>query len=128
MFIDMRSALGISKGVDILGHIETLPAAEQEPALEKIRAIERGAIASQLPQPGLLPLMTYLEARGVPKGICTRNFETPVTHLLGKFLAGQHFGPIVTRDFKPPKPDPAGILHIARTWGGADGRGLIMVG
>jgi hypothetical protein len=23
----------------------------------------------------------------------------------------------VTRDFKPPKPSPAGILHIAKSWG-----------
>jgi hypothetical protein len=38
-----------------------------------------------------------------------------------------------TRDFRPPKPDPAGILHIAKSWGltkgeEADGTGLIMVG
>lgn len=52
----------------------------------------------------------------------------PVNHLLGKFLAGQTFGPIVTRDFKPPKPDPAGILHIAKAWGFEDARDMIMVG
>ena len=40
----------------------------------------------------------------------------------------------MTRDFRPPKPDPAGILHIAGNWGlhGEDGvpdaSGLIMVG
>ena len=27
------------------------------------------------------------------------------------------FSPIVTRDFRPPKPSPAGILHIAHAWG-----------
>lgn len=27
------------------------------------------------------------------------------------------FNPIITRDFRPPKPDPAGILHIASSWG-----------
>lgn len=25
--------------------------------------------------------------------------------------------PVITREFRPPKPDPAGILHIARSWG-----------
>ena len=37
------------------------------------------------------------------------------------------FSPIVTRDFRPPKPDPAGILHIAKSWG-LDPKSVIMVG
>lgn len=89
-------------------------------------------MTSQKPQPGLVELMTYLDARALPKGICTRNFDAPVTHLLTKFVypaAVRPFAPIVTREFRPPKPDPAGILHIARSWGfvvpaaeGGDGR------
>jgi len=75
------------------------------------------AMSLQSPQPGLLPLMQYLTSKNLPKGICTRNFDTPVSHLLSKFLEGEVFGPIVTRDFRPPKPDPAGILHIVKTWG-----------
>ncbi len=52
----------------------------------------------------------------------------PVTHLLQTFLPGKTFAPIVTREFRPPKPDPAGILHIAKAWGLEDGgEGLIMV-
>lgn len=35
----------------------------------------------------------------------------------------------MTRDFKPAKPDPAGILHISSQWGLEDGgQSLIMVG
>lgn len=75
-------------------------------------------MSSQQPQPGLIELMRYLDARALPKGICTRNFDAPVNHLLTKFLSAvRPFHPIVTRDFRPPKPDPAGILHIARAWG-----------
>jgi phosphoglycolate phosphatase-like HAD superfamily hydrolase len=74
-------------------------------------------MSSQQAQPGLVSLMSYLESKNIPKGICTRNFETPVNHLLGKFLEGMRFEPIVTRDFRPPKPSPEGILFIARTWG-----------
>lgn len=106
-------------------------------------------MASQKPQIGLVELMSYLDSRNIPKAICTRNFDTPVMHLLDKFLPGSHFDPIVTREFRPPKPDPAGILHIAGRWGvdtpssgetaanGVDGdlagekkvaEGLIMVG
>ena len=129
MFGEMRSALGITKGTDILDHIYSLPSAEQEAAQEKIRAIERTAMASQKPQLGLVELMEYLDRRGVKKGICTRNFDAPVEHLLTTFLPESVFHPIVTREFRPPKPDPAGILHIAKEWMHEDGgEGLIMVG
>lgn len=89
---------------------------------------------TQEPQPGLVSLMEYLESKSIPKGICTRNFDAPVQHLLDKFLKGKVFSPIVTRDFRPPKPSPAGILSIAKAWGSVgsdgegDGDGLIMVG
>lgn len=138
MFSQFRSALGIEKSIDILDYVHSLPPAEEAAAFEKIRAIESSAMASQAPQPGLVDLMTYLESRSLPKGICTRNFDTPVNHLLSKFLAGKEFHPIITRDFKPPKPSPAGILHIAKSWGFVkkneageevgDGSALIMVG
>ncbi|OLN85964.1 putative uncharacterized hydrolase [Colletotrichum chlorophyti] len=118
MFGEMRQVLGIDKTVDILDHIYALPTSEaQETAMESIRQIERTAMASQIAQPGLVELMSYLDDRAVRKGICTRNFDAPVTHLLSKFIAGSLFDPIITRDFRPPKPDPAGILHIAQSWG-----------
>ena len=43
----------------------------------------------------------------------------PVSHLLSNHLPGHidAFAPIITREFKPPKPSPAGILHIAKSWG-----------
>ncbi|KAK4152550.1 HAD-like domain-containing protein [Chaetomidium leptoderma] len=118
MFSEMRAALGIPKSHDILEHVYSLPTPEQQhQAMDLIRAVERRAMLQQVAQPGLAELMAYLDARGVRKGICTRNFDTPVQNLLDKFLAGSVFAPIVTRDFRPPKPDPAGILHIARSWG-----------
>jgi HAD superfamily hydrolase (TIGR01549 family) len=122
-------ALGIQKPTDILDHVYSLPEAEQEEAHEKIRSIERTAMKSQQPQAGLVELMDYLDSRGVQKGICTRNFDAPVEHLLETFLPASTFHPIVTREFRPPKPDPAGILHIAEEWMHEDGGdSLIMVG
>ena len=60
--------------------------------------------------------------------LCTRNFDGPVNHLLETFLPEKIFHPIITRDFHPPKPDPAGLLRIAREWGLDDGaRRVIMV-
>ena len=45
--------------------------------------------------------------------------SAPVQHLLTHHLPPQirPFDPIITRDFRPPKPSPAGILHIAQKWG-----------
>ncbi|KAH6633536.1 HAD-like domain-containing protein [Boeremia exigua] len=129
MFGEMRSALGIDKGTDILDHIYSLPDAEQNEAQEKVRDIERAAMKKQKPQAGLVKLMDYLDSRGLKKGICTRNFDAPVEHLLNTFLPSSKFSPVITREFRPPKPDPAGILHIAKQWMHEDGGdSLIMVG
>ncbi|KAF4555868.1 putative haloacid dehalogenase-like hydrolase 7 [Elsinoe fawcettii] len=118
MFGEMRSALGIDKSTDILDHIHDLPEAEQPAAHEKIEAIERRAMEQQVPQAGLVLLMEYLDRKGIKKGICTRNFDTPVNHLLANHIPGHinPFSPIITRGFRPPKPSPAGILHIAKAW------------
>ncbi|KAF2275513.1 HAD-like protein [Westerdykella ornata] len=129
MFAEMRAALGIPKSTDILDHIYSLPEPAQSRAHETIRQIERTAMAAQKPQSGLVALMSYLDSRNIKKAICTRNFDMPVAHLLTTFLPGSKFEPIVTREFRPPKPDPAGILHIAKSWMHEDGgNGLIMVG
>ncbi|KAJ9624935.1 hypothetical protein H2203_004885 [Taxawa tesnikishii (nom. ined.)] len=132
MFGEMRSALGITKSEDILDHIYALPESEQDEAHAKIQAIERRAMENQVPQAGLVSLMEHLDARDVKKpsvrGISTISpdgatnrlaLSTPVTHLLSTHLPGHisAFSPIITRDFRPPKPSPAGILHIAQAWG-----------
>ena len=71
----LRTVLNIPKSIDILDHIYALPDEEQEIAMEKVREIERRGMEVQKPQAGLLDLMAYLDSRGVPKAICTRNFE-----------------------------------------------------
>lgn len=135
MFGQMRAALDIPKSIDILDHMASLPAAEQPAAHAAIQAIERDAMEKQAPQPGLMDLMAYLDSRQLPKAICTRNVPGPVDHLVAKFLSDcKPFAPIVTRELSPPKPHPAGILHIAKSWGlvdqsgEGDATGLIMVG
>lgn len=76
MFGEMRAALNITTKVDILDHIYSLPTEEeQQEAHEKIQAVERRAMAKQVPQAGFVSLMEYLDRVGVRKGICTRNFE-----------------------------------------------------
>lgn len=75
MFGQMRDALGIDKGIDILDHIHALPEQEQKEAFSKIQDIESNAMTKQTPQAGLVTLMEYLDRRAILKGICTRNFE-----------------------------------------------------
>lgn len=119
MFAEMRSAVNIPKESDILDYIHSLPDEQQQSAFAKIQAIERKAMAEQVPQPGLVSLLEFLDRNGIKKGICTRNFDAPVTHLLENHVPSHidAFAPLVTRDFRPPKPSPAGILHIAHAWG-----------
>lgn len=118
MFAEMRSACAIPKSEDILDYIHSLPEQQQHEAFAKIQSIERKAMSEQVPQEGLVALMEFLDGSGVRRGICTRNFDAPVTHLLTHHLPShlEPFAPIITRDFRPPKPSPAGILHIAQAW------------
>ncbi|KAH9826208.1 putative hydrolase [Teratosphaeria destructans] len=119
MFGEMRAALAIPPDTDILDHVHRLAEPQQTEAFDTIQAIERTAMAQQVPQAGLVTLMEFLDRHGIRKAICTRNFDTPVNHLLEKNIPSHvdPFSPIVTREFRPPKPSPAGILHIAHAWG-----------
>ncbi|KAF2211684.1 hypothetical protein CERZMDRAFT_42658 [Cercospora zeae-maydis SCOH1-5] len=130
MFGQMRSAVGIPKSEDILDHIQGLPEPQQTEAFDKIKAIESEAMSKQIPQAGLVALMEFLDRHGIQKAICTRNFDAPVNHLLEKHIPSHlnPFDPVITRDFKPPKPSPEGILHIARAWGVVPLLPIIMVG
>ena len=69
------SHLGIPRSVDILDHIHSLPADQQEEAHSAIREIERQALKDQKPHVGLVELMDYLQSRGIRKAICTRSLE-----------------------------------------------------
>lgn len=91
----------------------------QARAVATIKAIERRAMSSQRPQPGLQELMAYLTRRGVRKALCTRNFPAPVHNLLSNHLPEEEFHPIVTRETEGilPKPSPEGLWTIAQEWG-----------
>ena len=140
MFKEMRTALSVPPTTDILTHISTLPPSSQPAANKTLRDIETRYMYLQAPQPGLVPLIDYLDARRVRKAIWTRNWDRPVRSLLNRFLKGREFV-VVTREWGgEPKPQPGGILSIAEGWGlwtgNEDGSGegrpdasqLIMVG
>lgn len=74
--LSIRDALGIEKGVDIIHHIRGLPTfTARTDAIAIVRDIERKAMVKQVPQPGLVELMDYLNSKNVKRALCTRNFE-----------------------------------------------------
>lgn len=118
MFPAMRKAVGLEdKSIDILTFIDDMPTeAQRVIALEAIHEVECSAMKEMKPQPGLLELMKYLTNNEYSKNICTRNVITPVNHLISQFIPNgfDHFDYIVTRDFRPAKPNPDPLVYIAQ--------------
>ena len=126
MFTKMRSLLGVLPGTDILTHVSKV--ADPPASMALIKRIEDEGMLAATIAPGVEPLLNYLTARGIRKAILTRNYASPVSHLLSRHLGLRYtFDPIVTREFYPPKPEPHGIRHIAGLWG-CDTRELLMIG
>lgn len=165
MFTEMKEALKIPPGVDILDYVATLPHTGQgdvsnkydptdditfdsapdsmEEAESRLQYVETKAMIRQLPTLGVKTTLAGLQSLNIQLGICTRNVPTPVTHFLtnvlnkdthseleGKFVWD---GPIVTREFQPPKPSPEPILHIIeqfskRIGSTVDPRDILMIG
>lgn len=127
----MRDALGIDKSVDVLDYVHSLPEKEQEEAHVKLQQIERTAMVDMEATPGVNELLKFIDSYepAIPRAILTRNFPIPVKHLVDNVLGGhaKEFTPIITREFKPPKPSPAGIFEIAKQWN-IKPENLVMVG
>ncbi|MDU9404872.1 HAD family hydrolase [Pseudomonas sp. zfem004] len=128
-FAAIREALDIPAEHDILTHLAALPAAEAAAKHAWLLEHERDlAIASQAAE-GAVELVRELAGRGCRLAILTRNARElahvtleaigladcfPVEHVLG-------------RDEAEPKPNPDGLLQIARAWAVAPGE-MVMVG
>ena len=128
-FEAIKRALDIPLAEDILDHLASLPeavaAAKHAWLLEHEREL---ALASQ-PAPGAIELVRELRERGCRLGILTRNaHELALLTLRAIGLEDCFAVPdVIGRDEAPPKPDPGGLLHFARTWQVAPSE-LVMVG
>jgi HAD superfamily hydrolase (TIGR01509 family) len=128
-FEAIKRALDIPLAEDILGHLASLPeavaAAKHAWLLEHEREL---ALASQ-PALGAIELVRELRERGCRLGILTRNaHELALLTLRAIGLEDCFAVPdVIGRDEAPPKPDPGGLLHFARTWQVAPSE-LVMVG
>ncbi|MDD2159153.1 MULTISPECIES: HAD family hydrolase [Pseudomonas] len=128
-FEAIKRALDIPLAEDILGHLASLPealaAAKHAWLLEHEREL---ALASE-PAPGAIALVRELRERGCRLGILTRNAHELALLTLRAIGLDDCFAvpDVIGRDEAPPKPDPGGLLHFAKTWQVAP-RELVMVG
>lgn len=128
-FEAIKRALDIPLAEDILGYLASLPeavaAAKHAWLLEHEREL---ALASQ-PAPGAIELVRELHERGCRLGILTRNAHELALLTLRAIGLDDCFAvaDVIGRDEAPPKPDPGGLLHFARTWQVAPSE-LVLVG
>lgn len=128
-FAQIRTALDVPEGVDILGHLASLPEEEAQPLHERLDGIERGLIARTGAAPGARQLVEFLSRRGCSLGILTRNTREIALLTLEQIGLDRFFVPecILGRHEALPKPDPDGIYKLAGQWG-APPHELVMVG
>lgn len=128
-FAHIRAILGIPSGSDILEHLAALPEAEALVAKGRLCAIEEELICRTEPALGAQALVDRLQARGVRWGVLTRNTRENALRTLDRIGLAGYLDPsdVLGREEALAKPDPDGILKLARKWE-VDATRLVMVG
>ena len=117
----IRQLIGCPPEKLILEYIDALSdeAARRE-ALATVDRCEMDAAGSAVPNDGAEAVVTRLRSLGIKVGILSRNSSRAIARSLTNFEAvdTDAFDLIISRDDPfPPKPDPAGILYAADSWG-----------
>lgn len=128
-FAAIRRALEIPAEDDILQHLAALPAAAAAAKHAWLLAHERQLAQAAQPAPGAQQLVRSLAEHGCQLAILTRNARPLAQLTLDTIGLGDCFATadIIGRDEAPPKPDPAGLLCIAKAWQ-VPPTALVMVG
>lgn len=128
-FVQIRSILGVPEGVDILGHLDSLPAAEAATARAVLVGIEEELAERTQPAEGALELVQLLHARGARLGVLTRNTRGIALKTLGRIGLSPYIAErdVLGREEAIAKPDPDGIYKLACRWG-VPPAALVMVG
>ncbi|CAN7263948.1 HAD family hydrolase [Pseudomonas sp. LjRoot71] len=128
-FEAIKRALDIPLEDDILGHLAGLPEAVAAAKHAWLLEHERELALAAEPAPGAIELVRELHGRGCQLGILTRNAHELALLTLRAIGLDDCFAvpDVIGRDEAPPKPDPGGLLHFARTWQVAPSE-LVMVG
>ena len=115
-FAEMYRRVGC-KTRDILTEIESWPDDERKRANDIIHEMETEALATMKAMPGAEKLGAFLDRRGLPRGLVTRNVQASVAHFHANAWTLPPFSPALAREFKPYKPAPDALLHICAAWG-----------
>jgi phosphoglycolate phosphatase-like HAD superfamily hydrolase len=118
-FAMIRSVLGVPAGVDILGHLESLPEAEALVARDTLNRIEDELAGRTEPALGALELTQLLHGRGVRLGVLTRNTRSNALRTLERIGISPYIAPcdVLGREEALAKPDPDGLFKLALSWG-----------
>jgi HAD superfamily hydrolase (TIGR01509 family) len=128
-FAAIRRALAIPPEDDILTHLAALPAAQGRAKHAGLLEHERELAVASRPAEGAVALVRELAERGCRLGILTRNARELAHITLAAIGLDQCFAvdDVIGRDEALPKPDPDGLLQLAKRWGVAPHE-MVMVG
>ena len=117
-FAAIRRALDIPAQDDILTHLNGLPAHEAQAKHAWLLEHERELALASTPAPGAVELVRELAARGCRLGVLTRNARELAHITLEAIGLAPFFAPqdVLGRDNAAHKPDPDGLLQLARAW------------
>jgi HAD superfamily hydrolase (TIGR01509 family) len=114
-FAAMRRETGCPEGVGLLEFVEALEQpAHREQALAIIHHHEMAGAKAARWMPGAEAAVLALRNAGLPIGVVTRNSRAAAEHTF-KALRVPPID-LVTREDARPKPDPDGLLQLAKRW------------
>ena len=114
-FAGMRREIGCPVGTGLLEFIAGREDTTERRAAEAVvHRHEMAGAANATWMPGARELLTALHRHRVPLGIVTRN-SRPAAELTLRSLSAPALD-LVTREDARPKPDPDGLLQLARRW------------
>jgi HAD superfamily hydrolase (TIGR01509 family) len=109
-----REIFGTTEGF-ILERMAGLPAADRARAEVILERHETAAAMAAEPMDGIHPFLEWMEARGLRRGLVTRNSRKSVELVLQRL--GLAFDAVVTREDAPPKPAPEPVWLACRRMG-----------
>lgn len=96
----------------ILERMAELSPRERTRAETILERHEAAAAATAAPTNGIVPFLAWMEARGLRRGLVTRNSRKSVDIVLTRL--GFRFDAVVTREDAPPKPAPDPVWLACR--------------
>ena len=109
-----QEIFGTSEGfiLERMAGLSPLDRARAEAILERH---ETAAAMAAEPMDGILPFLQWMEARGLRRGLVTRNSRKSVELVLRRL--GLAFDAVVSREDAPPKPAPEPVWLACRRMG-----------